>query len=793
MIFSESWLREFVDPGMDTSTLVETLTMAGLEVDGVEAAAADFSGVVVGLVEEAQQHPDADKLSLCTVSDGSERFQVVCGAPNVRAGLRVPFAKVGAVLNSGDKPFKIKAAKLRGVESHGMLCSAEELGLAEASVGILELPESLTIGQDVREAMALDDTLIELDLTPNRGDCLGMIGLAREVGVLARADVKQLEIPAVESSSERSLSVATEAPEACPRYLGRVIEGISLDQPSPLWLQERLRRSGVRSIDPVVDVTNLMLLELGQPMHAFDADKLTGTVRARMARAGEKLTLLDEREVTLDESTLVIADDAQALAMAGVMGGLSSSVTPATSSIFLECAYFSPLAIAGKARSYGLHTDASHRYERGVDWALQERAIERATEILVSLVGGKVGPVVSATGALPEPRHISLALANVKRLLGVEVPRDECRDILHRLGFDVVEDRGDTLVYSVPSYRFDCQLEADLIEEIARVFGYNNLPKTPTLGRLALAKNSEKQLPLSTLKQRLVAAGFQEVINYSFIDPALAENLCPEQEPVRLQNPLSTEMSVMRPSILPGLLTTLEYNVNRQRDRVRLFETGLVFESCGGEIQQARKIGGLIYGSSHPVSWAQAKKGVDFFDLKGVVESLLDLGLGLSAVEFRPASHPSLHPGQCAELVLDTQTIGLLGALHPRVQRHFGFAQAPYLFELDAEPLLAKTLAKAQALSKFPAVARDLAVVVGSEVLAGDVERCVRSEAADELVDFALFDVYEGENLGEGKKSIALSLTLQHPSRTLSDEETSAIIAKCIKALAAKFDAELRD
>jgi phenylalanyl-tRNA synthetase beta chain len=381
----------------------------------------------------------------------------------------------------------------------------------------------------------------------------------------------------------------------------------------------------------------------------------------------------------------------------------------------------------------------------------------------------------------------------VKRLLGVEVPRDECLDILQRLGFDVVEDRGDTLVYSVPSYRFDCQLEADLIEEIARVFGYNNLPKTPTLGRLALAKNSEKQLPLSTLKQRLVAAGFQEVINYSFIDPALAENLCPEQEPVSLQNPLSTEMSVMRPSILPGLLTTLEYNVNRQRDRVRLFETGLVFESRGGEIQQARKIGGLIYGSSHPISWAQAKKGVDFFDLKGVVESLLDFGLGLSAVEFRPASHPSLHPGQCAELVLDTQTIGLLGALHPRVQRHFGFAQAPYLFELDAEPLLAKTLAKAQALSKFPAVARDLAVVVGSEVLAGDVERCVRSEAADELVDFALFDVYEGENLGEGKKSIALSLTLQHPSRTLSDEETSAIIANCIKALAAKFDAELRD
>lgn len=793
MIFSESWLREFVDPGMDTSTLVETLTMAGLEVDGVEPAAADFSGVVVGLVEEAKQHPDADKLSLCTVSDGTETFQVVCGAPNVRAGLRVPFAKVGAVLSSDDKPFKIKAAKLRGVESHGMLCSAEELGLAEVSDGILELPESLKEGQDVREAMALDDKLVELDLTPNRGDCLGMVGLAREVGVLAKADVKQLPLAAVEISSETSFAVATEAPDACPRYLGRVIEGISLSQPSPLWLQERLRRSGVRSIDPVVDVTNLMLLELGQPMHAFDADKLQGTVRARMARAGEKLTLLDEKEVELDETTLVIADDSQALAMAGVMGGLSSSVTSATSSIFLECAYFSPLAIAGKARSYGMHTDASHRYERGVDWALQERAIERATEILVGIVGGKVGPITSATGTLPERRQISLALGNVKRLLGVEVPRAECLDILQRLGFELVDDSGEILVYSVPSFRFDCAIEADLIEEIARVFGYNNLPKTPTLGRQALAKNSEQQLPLSTLKHRLVAAGFQEVINYSFIDPALAENLCPLQKPVSLQNPLSAEMSVMRPSILPGLVTTLEYNLNRQRDRVRLFETGLVFESCDGEIQQSRKIGGLIYGSSHPVSWAQMKTGVDFFDLKGIVESLVDLGLGLGAVEFQPANHPSLHTGQCAQLVQDGQTIGVLGALHPRLQRHFGFAQAPYLFELDAEPLLAKSLAKAQALSKFPVVTRDLAVLVDKGVSSGEIERCVRQEACDVLVDLTLFDVYEGENLGADKKSIALSLTLQHPSRTLSDEETSEIITNCINALAAKFDAELRD
>ena len=793
MIFSESWLREFVDPGMETSALVDTLTMAGLEVDGVQPAAADFSGIVVGLVEEAQQHPDADKLSLCKVSDGAESFQVVCGAPNVRAGLLVPFAKVGAVLSAGDKPFKIKAAKLRGVESNGMLCSAEELGLAESSEGILELPESVEIGQDVRTALGLDDTLIELDLTPNRGDCLGMIGLAREVGVLAKADVKQLTFPEVAITSERAVAVATEAGEACPRYLGRVIEGITLSAQSPLWLQEKLRRSGVRSIDPVVDVTNLMLLELGQPMHAFDADKLQGTVRARMSRVGEKLILLDEKEVELDEGTLVIADDIQALAMAGVMGGLSSSVTPATTSIFLECAFFSPLAIAGKARSYGLHTDASHRYERGVDWALQERALERATQILTSIVGGEVGPVSAATGNLPQVREISLAFSNVKRLLGVEVPRVECLDILQRLGFEIAEEHDESVTVKVPSFRFDCHIEADLIEEIARVFGYNNLPKTPTLGRQSLAHNAETQLPLTALKQRLVAAGFQEAINYSFIDPALALSLCPDQETVSLQNPLSAEMSVMRPSILPGLLTTLEYNLNRQRDRVRVFETGLVFESLDGAIEQTRKIAGLIYGSAQPASWAQAKTGVDFFDLKGVVESLVDLGLGVNAVEFLAAEHPSLHSGQCAQLSVGGRVIGYLGALHPRLQRHFGFAHAPYLFELESEPLLARALPKAQVLSKFPAVSRDLAVLVGRGVSSGSIDRCIRREAGDFLVDLTLFDVYEGDNLGADKKSIALGLTLQHPSRTLSDEEVTKIIANCIKVLAADFDAELRD
>jgi len=630
MIFSESWLREFVDPGMATAELVETLTMAGLEVDGVTPAASQFSGIVVGRVESAEQHPDADKLSVCRVSDGTTEFQVVCGAPNVRVGLLVPFARVGAVLDGGDKPFKIKAAKLRGVESNGMLCSAEELGLAESSDGLLELPETLSLGADIRLALSLDDQLIELDLTPNRGDCLGMIGLAREVGVLARTQVNEIDYPTVKITTERKIPVATAALDECPKYLGRVIENINIATPSPYWLQERLRRSGLRSIDPVVDVTNLMLLELGHPMHAFDADKLHGTVTARLAKEGEKLTLLDDREVVLDSATLLIADDTQGLAMAGIMGGLSSSVTSQTKSIFLECAFFSQLAIAGKARGYGLHTDASHRYERGVDYALQARALERATALLLEIVGGDAGPVSIAIGNLPKTRQVRLKFANVKRLLGVDVPQAESVDILTRLGFVEESSDAEGIVFTVPSFRFDVSIEADLIEEIARVFGYNNLPETPGMTAQRLPRIPERIRPVAALKQRLVAEGYQEAINYSFIDPELVSSVCPESQTVVLKNPISAEMSVMRPSILPGLLSTLSYNLNRQRERVRLFEEGLVFEKVAGEIKQTRCLAGLIYGSADPINWNQPKKLVDFYDIKGIVESLANKGSMLS-------------------------------------------------------------------------------------------------------------------------------------------------------------------
>jgi phenylalanyl-tRNA synthetase beta chain len=792
MIFSESWLREFVDPGMSTAELVETLTMAGLEVDNVTSAASQFSGVVVGRVESTEQHPDADKLSVCRVTDGVTDYQVVCGAPNVRPGLLVPFAKVGAVLEGGDKPFKIKAAKLRGVESNGMLCSAEELGLAESSDGLLELPETLTVGEDIRVALDLDDKLIELDLTPNRGDCLGMIGLAREVGVLARAPVKDLEFPSVEITTQRSVPVATAAPDACPTYLGRVIENINIEAPSPYWLQERLRRSGLRSIDPVVDVTNLMLLELGHPMHAFDADKLRGTVTARFASEGEKLTLLDDRDVVLGSETLLIADEAQALAMAGIMGGLSSSVTRETKSIFLECAFFSPLAIAGKARSYGMHTDASHRYERGVDYALQARALDRATALLLEIVGGNAGPVSVATGNLPESRQVRLTFSNVKRLLGVEIPQAECLDILSRLGLVEIASDTESCVFTVPSFRFDISIEADLIEEIARVFGYNKLPETLGMGAQRLPKIAESVRPVSALKRILVAEGYQEAINYSFIDPDLAKNVYPESQTVLLQNPLSAEMSVMRPSVLPGLLSTLSYNLNRQRERVRLFEEGLVFERRDGAITQTRKLAGLVYGSVNPISWNQPKQAVDFYDIKGAVESLLNLGLGAGAYEFVKGEHSALHPGQCAEVRCKGEPIGFVGALHPRLQRHFGFPSKAYLFELDTAALVEGRLPAASALSRYPEVSRDLSVVVSAGIAASDLAACIRVNAGDDLTELTTFDVYEGPGVGEGRKSIAFGLTWQHPSRTLSDEEISAIIAKCIKALESEFNAELR-
>jgi len=772
------------------------LTMAGLEVDGVESVARQFSGIVVGEVTEVEPHPDADKLSLCRVTDGAEEFQVVCGAPNVRAGMKVPFAKLGAEITVPDeaKPFKIKAAKLRGVESNGMLCSAEELGLEESSDGLLELSEAANTGTDVRQLLDLEDVSIELDLTPNRGDCLGMAGLAREVGVLVRADVSAPEIQATKPAIDDEFPIAISAGDGCPRYLGRVIKNINLKAKSPLWMQEKLRRSGLRSIDPIVDVTNYVLMELGQPMHAFDYSKLVGGIHVRMATENEKITLLDGKEISLNPEVMVIADKEKAVAMAGIMGGLNTAVSDATRDVFLECAYFAPLTIAGKARSFGMHTDASHRYERGVDYQLQHNAMERATELLLGIVGGEAGPITEARGNLPVSNTVQLRYSSIAAQLGIEMERSEVREIFERLGFKVLQD-DEVLDLEVPSYRFDVSIEADLIEEIARIYGYNNIPETLGLGKQQLATVSEAEISPSRIRYQLADLGYQEVITYSFIDPELSKLILgSETTVIPLANPISEDMSVMRASLLPGLITAYQHNANRQQSRLRLFETGLTFNVVGENIIQNAMVGGLIAGERNPSNWSNNKELGDFYDLKGDIETLLSLKGENASISFEAAKRNGFHPGQCARILsLEGNEIGYLGALHPGISRELGIDGAVFLFEISLEQLQKATIPRAKVLSRYPEVSRDLAIVIDESVTSAEILSNVEKNAGEYLVNSRIFDVYQGDAVTKGKKSIALGLTWQHPSRTLSDEEINTIISSCINALQEQFNANLRN
>ncbi|MDA0689183.1 MAG: phenylalanine--tRNA ligase subunit beta [Proteobacteria bacterium] len=796
MIICESWLREWVNPDFTTEELMTRLTMAGLEVDGVSAVAREFTGIVVAEVEAVEAHPDADKLRVCQVNDGSGVHQVVCGAPNVRAGMKAPFAQIGAEINTGeDKPFKIKAAKLRGVESSGMLCSAEELGLAESSDGLLELANDAPVGTDIRTYLSLDDASIEVDLTPNRGDCLSVAGIAREVGVIAKQDVTALDVAMVPATHQDEFPVKITAADECPRYLGRIIRNVNLGAETPLWMQEKLRRSGLRSIDPIVDVTNFVLMELGQPMHAFDFSKLEGGIEVRLAGDKEKITLLDGKEVEMNPDTLVIADASQPVAMAGIMGGQYTAVSDSTRDVFLECAYFAPLAIAGKARGYGMHTDASHRYERGVDHALQHRAMERATGLLLSIVGGEAGPVTEAVGNLPEQARVSLRYEQVGRQLGISMEKAEIKDIFARLGLQVLSDSESEIHLAVPSYRFDIAIEADLIEEIARIYGYDNIPLASGNNSTKFGRAPETKLDISQLRNHLVALGYQEIISYSFIDPALSDLVCgTATRPIRLQNPISEEMAVMRGSLLPGLLQTLQYNANRQHERLRLFETGLVFQKLGEETRQTARLGGLLSGRRNPKNWNNNNEISDFYDVKGDIESLLDLGANGAGFQFLATEAQGYHPGQCAEVrAADGSSIGVIGALHPSIQRAMGLDTVVYLFELDLAAVLAAEIPVASELSRYPEVSRDLALVIDESVSSGAISQLVRENAGEFLVGLQIFDVYQGDAVTKGKKSVALGLTWQHPSRTLSDEEINAIISSCINALQEQFNANLRN
>jgi len=788
--FSENWLREWVSPKISTEELVEQLTMAGLEVDATESAANQFNGVVVGEVISVGKHPDADKLNICQVSNGKETFQVVCGAPNVAVGQKVPFALVGAKLA---EDFKIKQAKLRGAESNGMLCSAEELGLAEKSDGILELPSDAKVGQDIRDYLKLDDTVIDVDLTPNRGDCLSIRGIAREVGVLNKSAVNAPQVDDVPNSIDDVFPVELLSPEDCPRYLGRVIRHVDVSAVSPVWLQEKLRRSGIRSIDPAVDVTNYVMLELGQPLHAFDLDVLDKGIQVRKAKQSEKLVLLDGREVDLNKETLVIADHEKALAIAGVMGGEHSGVNKNTQHLFLESAFFNPLSIAGKARTYGMHTDASHRFERGVDYGLPKLAIERATQLLLEIVGGEAGPVIVTDADLPASKEVKLRASKVLSLLGLDIPAAEIVDILTRLGLEVLESDSESWLFKVPSWRFDISIEVDLLEELARIYGYNNLPISVAATGGHLKSATESKISLKQLRRRLVSQGYQEVISYSFVEPELENKLSQQGvQAITLSNPISSEMSVMRRNLWSGLLQTLKYNQNRQQDRVRIFESGLVFSKTDDGIQQDAMLGGLIWGNQVPEQWAESARSNDFYDIKGDVESLLGMTNDFSAFSFEAGEHPALQVGQTACITRDQKAIGWLGALNPQLQKALDIPGKVYLFELAIKDLIEASQTKVSTLSKYPSVRRDLALVVDTNLNYADLESVIREHAGEFLEKIVLFDVYQGENIQAGKQSLALGLTFQNPSRTLNDDEINGIINKCIKALEAQFNAELR-
>jgi len=795
MKFSELWLREWVNPAIDSEALSGQITMAGLEVDGVEPVAGRFTGVVVGEVMECGQHPNADKLRVTKVNVGGDRLlDIVCGAPNCRQGLKVAVATVGAVL-PGD--FKIKAAKLRGEPSEGMLCSFSELGISDDHNGIIELPADAPIGTDLRDYLKLDDNTIEISVTPNRADCLGIIGVARDVAVLNQAPLVEPDIAPVTATVNDTLPIVVEAADACPRYLGRVVKGINVSAPTPLWMKEKLRRCGIRSIDAVVDVTNYVLLELGQPMHAFDLNRIDGGIVVRMAKEGETLVLLDGNEAKLSADTLVIADHSKALAMAGIFGGEHSGVNDQTQDVLLECAFFSPLSITGRARRHGLHTDASHRYERGVDPALQFKAMERATRLLLDICGGNAGPVIDVThdAALPKPATITLRRSKLDRLIGYHIADAQVSDILRRLGCEVTEGQ-DQWQAVAPSWRFDIAIEEDLVEEVARIYGYNNIPDEPVQAGLIMGQHREADLSLKRVKTLLIDKGYQEVITYSFVDPKVQQLVHPGEEALILPSPISSEMSAMRLSLWTGLLATVTYNQNRQQNRVRIFESGLRFvpdTSANLGIRQDLMLAGVICGNRHDEHWNLAKESVDFYDLKGDLESVLDLTGQLSNIQFKAEANPALHPGQSAAIYLKGERVGFIGVVHPELERKLDLNGRTIVFELEWNKVADRVVPQAQEISRFPANRRDIAVVVAENVPAADVLAECKKVGVNQVVGVNLFDVYRGKGVAEGYKSLAISLILQDNSRTLEEEDIATTVARCVEALKERFQASLRD
>ncbi len=793
MKFSEKWLREWVNPPLSTDDLVSQITMAGLEVDGVEPVADKLSQVVVGEIVDTKPHPNADKLQVCLVSKGDETVQVVCGAPNARVGIKVPFALVGAKLDD----FKIKKAKLRGVESFGMLCSERELGLSDQHEGLMELPADAPLGSDINDYLGLEDVVIEVDLTPNRSDCLGMVGIAREVGLMNNLDVCSPEISAVPEVISDKVAVNLAAGTHCPRFVGRVLKGVNLSVQSPLWLVEKLRRSGIRAIDPVVDVTNYVMLELNQPMHAYDYDKLTGDITVRAAKPAETLTLLNGSQIALAEGSLLITDDSGPIGLAGIMGGASTAVSDSTQDIYLEAAFFAPIAIAGRARGYGLHTDAGHRFERGVDYNGQVTAIERATQLIASIAGGVAGPVVDTVNEaeLPSVNRVRLRAARVERVLGMAIDAADIENILKRLEFIFEADQssdGAAWWVDSPSHRFDITIEADLIEEISRIIGYDALPVTRPVAKVAMIPQSERVKTLGVLKQSLVSRGYAEAITYSFVDSGLQSLLAPMDQAVALKNPLSSEMNVMRASLLPGLLSAVAHNQNRQQLDIRLFEVGMVFRNNEkamtlDNIHQHQKIAMVITGRRFPERWSHEGHNVDFFDLKGDLQGLIG-----DRLMFDAAAIPGLQAGQSAMLSVAGQTIGFMGLLEPGSTKAFQLKAPVFVAELDLALAQARLVPDVLEISKYPEVRRDIAILVARNVSAQALRQDIEASAGIGLINLKLFDVYMGEGIDPDKKSVGLGLTFQHPSRTLTDDEVNTAMAEVVSSLSRRFEAELR-
>ena len=807
MQFPESWLREFCNPSLTTQELADTLTMAGLEVEELQPVAPPFTGIVVGEIKEAVQHPDADRLRICQVDVGQGALlNIVCGAPNARVGIKIPCATVGAELPPGEdgKPFKIKVGKLRGVESQGMLCSAKELKIADDNGGLLELPADAPLGQNIREYLNLDDTLMTLKLTPNLAHCLSVYGIAREVSALTGAPLKAPTFPSIAATNQDTLAVKISAPDLCGRFSGRVVRGVNTKAQTPAWMVNHLARCGQRSVSPLVDISNYVMFELGRPSHIFDLDKIQGGLDVRWGKAGEQLKLLNGNTVTVDDKVGVIADAHQVESLAGIMGGDATAVNDDTQNIYIEAAFWWPSAIAGRSRRFNFSTDAGHRFERGVDPELTVEHIERITQLVIDICGTPnttVGPIDDQRVNMPVAKPVTLRVARAEKVIGMPLTQQRVADALRGLGLPVTEGEG-VVTVQPPSFRFDLQIEEDLIEEVARMVGYNNLPTTPPLAPITASVCQEAQRSPHALRHHLAALGYQETINYSFVDERWEHELAGNANPIKLLNPIASQMSVMRSTLLGSLLNVVKFNVDRKASRVRVFELGRVFhkdasvQNTDTTVQgfdQPMHVAGIAFGSAAPLQWGTKEQAADFFDVKADVEALL----APAVPQFEAAEHPAMHPGRCAKVLVNGQAVGHVGELHPRWRQSWELTQAPVMFELSLDAVLHRDVPKSTGVAKFPNVERDIAVIVKDSVTHAQLMAAVHAAKTQGLLRNAvLFDVYrpkaESAAMAMDEKSLAVRLTLNSDEATLNEAQIEGVVQAVLAELATQVSARLR-